>query len=207
MSRYIGENFNGVLFLLREPNSKGEPVIEKDNIIIQTLEKIKPGLIKYQNIMKNLNETNVQEDIMFQKMFNGFYRIRQRNAEFYSCYYELFENSKSEEVSFKNILVHIYKSLGRVEASFSSKLFASLRPDKPVWDSFVLKNLNLKQPNTSDKRRVDKTIELYDSICKWYDDFLLTNEASVIIENFNNMYPHAKITDTKIIDLFLWQTR
>ncbi len=31
MSRYIGKNFNGVLFLLREPNSNGKPVPEYDN--------------------------------------------------------------------------------------------------------------------------------------------------------------------------------
>lgn len=31
MSRYVGDNFNGVLFLLREPNSNGKPVSENDN--------------------------------------------------------------------------------------------------------------------------------------------------------------------------------
>lgn len=34
MSRYIGNNFNGVLFLLREPNSDGKSVEESDNIWI-----------------------------------------------------------------------------------------------------------------------------------------------------------------------------
>ncbi len=31
MSRYVNNSFNGVLFLLREPNSYGEKVIETDN--------------------------------------------------------------------------------------------------------------------------------------------------------------------------------
>ncbi len=31
MSQYIGENFNGVLFLLREPNSNEKPVDKTDN--------------------------------------------------------------------------------------------------------------------------------------------------------------------------------
>ena len=37
MSRYIGNNFNGVLFLLREPNSNGKPVPENDNVWITKL--------------------------------------------------------------------------------------------------------------------------------------------------------------------------
>lgn len=31
MSRYISDNFNGVLFLLREPNSNGKKVTRNDN--------------------------------------------------------------------------------------------------------------------------------------------------------------------------------
>ncbi len=39
------------------------------------------------------------------------------------------------------ILSEIFKNTGRVEASFASKLYATLYPDYPFIDSIVLNNL------------------------------------------------------------------
>lgn len=173
----------------------------------EALIKLEPGLHKYKVIMEKLNSTDVSKDKEFQKLFNGFYRIRQRKQEFYQAYYLILEESKGKNCSFGEILEKIYKETGRFEASFSSKLFATVAPHKPVWDSFVLQNLGLKAPYTNDKRRMEKIIILYDEISKWYEEFLHTQEAKEILSLFNDKYPNANITDVKKIDLILWQIR
>lgn len=175
--------------------------------IKQSLENIRPGLIKYIDIMNRVNSSNVSVDKEFQKKFNSFYRIRQRSPEFYDCYYNLLENSKANIITFEEVITHIYNNVGRVEASFSSKLVATINPDKPVWDTYVLHNLGLKTPYQADKNRVSKIINLYDEICEWYDEYLLREETEEVLDLFDKMYPDVLITNVKKIDFILWQMR
>ena len=113
--------------------------------IQSALYKVEPGLKKYRSIMSQINETDVSKDTMFQKEYNGFYRMRQRQPEYYTEYFNYMEKHKKQGVSYNNVLKHFYDKFGRIEASFSSKLIASINPDMPVWDEFVLKNLQLKK--------------------------------------------------------------
>ena len=84
---------------------------------------------------------------------------------------------------------------------------ATLNPDKPVWDMFVLENLGVKKIQSSAKNREEKIIEAYQKINQWYNDFLGTEEVGLILQIFDEMFPNVKITDTKKVDLFLWQHR
>jgi hypothetical protein len=173
----------------------------------EALIKIEPGLYKYLYIMERFHKTDVSKDLEFQKRFNGFYRIRQRKPEFYNEYYNFMEEHKDNEVSFDLVLEHFYNTFERVEASFSSKLVATINPNLPVWDEFILKNLGLKKPAYGTKNRINKTIELYNSIIKWYEDFLQTDDSRRMIQLFDERYKGVDITDTKKIDLILWQIR
>lgn len=175
--------------------------------IKQSLENIDSGLKKYIDIMNSLSNTNVSFDKGFQKKFNSFYRIRQRKPDFYDCYYDLLESSKGKAITFEEVILHMYNQLGRVEASFSSKLVATLNPDKPVWDMYVLQNLGLKAPYQADKNRLSKIIKLYDDMCDWYTEYLLREETIEVLKMFDKMYPDAHISNVKKIDLILWQMR
>ncbi|TLS36481.1 hypothetical protein FCL54_14795 [Pseudalkalibacillus caeni] len=93
-----------------------------------------------------INEVNITESRDFQKAYNGFYRIRQRPKEFYETYYSFMEDNKDRSPSFRDTLQHKHNVHGRVEASFSSKLVATINPDLPVWETVVLDNLGLKPP-------------------------------------------------------------
>lgn len=161
---------------------------------------------KYMNIVNDLYSVNVSQDREFQKRYNGFYKVRQKKKEFYDVYYKIMEKGKGKDITFEEVLLELYNELGSVEASFSSKLISTLDCKYPIWDSYVLKNLNIKAPRCGCKDRLRKTIETYNILCQWYDEFLICNEGIDIINKFNSMYP-CDISNTKKIDFLLWNIR
>ena len=171
------------------------------------LKNAEVGLFKYLKIMEMLNKVDVSKDSEFQRKYNHFYKMRSRTEEFYSVYYDLLESSKKSGITFDEALKYIHRKLGRVEASFCSKMVATINPEKPIWDKFVLENLNLKVPLPYSKNRIEKVIELYQEIESWYDEFLKTDEALKMINLFDHKYESIPITNLKKIDLVLWQMR
>lgn len=167
-------------------------------------DRITVGIEKYQRIMQRVRQTDVSADDDFQKLYNGFYRLRQRPASFYKCYYAYMEEQKdNQNLTFGEVLHHLYEETGEIHASFSSKLLATINPNMPVWDKFVMKNLGLRAPYTYQKNRVEKTIAIYDAICQWYK----TEEADVYLAEFNTHFPDVEMTDVKKIDWILWGRR
>lgn len=173
----------------------------------ELLTEMGPSVDKYCAIMDHVHQTNVARDSIFQRNYNGYYRVRQRAPEFYAAYYGLMELRKGSGVTFEETLWHLYEQLGRVEASFSSKLVATLNPERPIWDEYVLKNLGLKRPSSSCRNRLEQTVKLYDAIGRWYTEFLQTDQAREIIELFDSVYPGRPVTNLKKIDFLLWKTR
>jgi hypothetical protein len=171
------------------------------------LKKLEPGLKKYVNIRNMMYNVDLSTNLEFKQAFNGFYRMRQRNQLYYDTFYIFMEANKYKAPSFAETLMHINEKLNRVEASFSSKLVATINPDLPVWDKIVLNNLGLKEPAQYDKHRISKIISLYGELVAWYGVYLETDEAKEMIRMFDMEYPETGLTDTKKIDLVLWQIR
>ena len=61
----------------------------------------------------------------FQRAFNGYYRIR-RNEAWRNSYYALFLRARAESLDFRQIITDLFQATGNVEASFSSKLLATI---------------------------------------------------------------------------------
>jgi hypothetical protein len=101
----------------------------------------------------------------------------------------------------------IHRSTRRIEASFSSKLVATLDPSKPVIDKFVLRCFELRLPYWGSAGRVENTIELYEKLCLKYDGFMTSPDGVRIRNMFDERYPNANIVDIKKMDLVLWQIR
>ena len=177
------------------------------DVVKKTLPKIENGIDKYLLIMKSFRSCDVLNSIDFQKMYNGFYRIRQRSPEFYKCYYDYMEQHKNDSLTFKDIITHFYYSLNRIESSFSSKLLATVEPDMPIWDSIVLKNLGLKSPPYYKNDRLQSNIELYSHIVNWYTEYLKTQNAKDVLNVFDDIYPKVKLSNVKKIDFALWSIR
>ncbi len=177
-----------------------------DEQIKCALLRIKPGLEKYQWLQSALSNTIVSSNREFQKRFNHFYRIR-RNSEWQKHYYKLLQKHKDKAPSFKFILQELQKRTGYVEASFSSKLVATIDSEKPVIDKFVLENANLVLPYPKARDRIDQIVQRYIDLEKIYENFLKTPSGESLVSMFKAKFPDAGITDIKMADLVFWQTR
>ncbi|MBQ7541939.1 MAG: hypothetical protein IJT44_06565 [Clostridia bacterium] len=173
---------------------------------VENLSLHKKGMEKYACIMRQVRATNVSSDEDFQRTFAGFYKVR-RNAAWRKAYFDLFEANKHDrDVSFASILRSMFGSTGRIEASFSSKMLATLRPEMPIWDSIVLAALHVKPCRDSDKqKRLERTIELYDSIVCRYDRFASLPESDALVRAFDAAFPeYVGFSKTKKIDFLIW---
>ena len=171
------------------------------DLLIKSLE-----LDTYAYIMNQAYKTNVARDEDFQKKFNHFYRIR-RDSNWREKYYEIFENNKTnkDDVTFENILCNIYVFTDKTEASFASKMLATINPEKPIWDSRVLSFLNLKPKGKNVGELQDSIIEIYAQIEEWYRVYLATDEARENISLFDKLLPqYSWISDVKKIDYLIW---
>lgn len=165
------------------------------------------GLDKYQFIMEQIKKTDVSTDVDFQRTFNVFYIVR-RNEAWRKVYYEHFESVKYGVPTFASILTHLYECTGNIEPSFSSKMLATIFSDKPIWDRYVIQNLNMELIGTTKEERLANAVVLYSNIEKWYADFLQTNKSKECIEAFDRVMPDYKhISSIKKIDSILWSIR
>jgi hypothetical protein len=176
--------------------------------IEEAIWKARKGISQYLEIMELLPKSNVAENAEFQRKYNAFYRVRQRPAEWYRTYFSFMQEWKDRKPSFDFMLDYLHNSLGRYEPSFSSKMVATLNPEEPIWDKFVLENTNTTPPSYSDPNKIEKAKAAYNAIQSWYRHFLNSAEGKFLVGCFDEAVDdHAKITNIKKADFVLWQTR
>lgn len=76
----------------------------------------------------------VASDRAFQRVFTAFYRVW-RSGDWRAALFENLERAKASPICFGDALHQLREATGRVEASFASKLVATVDPDLPVIDS------------------------------------------------------------------------
>lgn len=54
------------------------------------------------------------------------------------------------------------------QVSFSSKMLATLHSDQPIWDKYVVHNLELTVP----KKNLDEMVDVYEKIVEWYEGYI-----------------------------------
>ena len=116
---------------------------------------------------------------------------------------------------FEEILRRLLPKSNRVEASFTSKLLATVNPNIAVWDSNVLSHLDdVIVPSTiKDKgAQITNTVIAYKDLINAINK-LKNNEGKMYIDVFDktlegieleSTYSLSKVTSTKKIDLVLW---
>lgn len=206
----IGEDALNQLGESKNKNTD-KSVFNQDDVkkAIKLLEQRKASIARYYDLLQLSAAVNVAEDLSFQKAFTAFYRLR-RDKHWRAYYFELFERMKSRktQASFEEIQLRLFQKCGQIESSFSSKMLATINPDMPIWDSYVLKNLGLKLRGKNKEERFSMAVVLYDNICSWYKDFLKTDESKEMIGMFDQAFPeYSNITEIKKIDFIIWALR
>jgi len=127
-----------------------------ENQILIAINKTKKGVEQYLEIMRLFSIKNVAQDENFQRKYNAFYRVRQRDENWYKVYYQLMEEKKGQNISFPEVLRYFKVNLNRYEPSFSSKLVATHNPNMPVWDVYGV--------NPTDCTKYDRVLDRIDSL-------------------------------------------
>ncbi len=179
----------------------------KIELVKANIDKIGIGLKKYNTIMDELYTVDVSKNLNFQRMYNHFYRMGRRSEVYYTLYFALMESLKGKDVSYSYILQEIYSSTGRIEASFASKLLATINPSMPVWDKFVLQNFNLKAPYYYSSDRLVKIANVYKEIETRFQENIETQQWIEELEKFDDFFPGNNLTQVKKADLIIWQMR
>ncbi len=174
--------------------------------VVVALPRIAPGLAKYRGIQARLHGTDTRVDRDFQRAFNGFYRVR-RGSKWQAAFYDLLEQEKASPRGFAASLRDLHATTGRHEASFASKLAATVDPALPVLDAFVLKNVGLRLPSAGRRDRLAAIVDVHAQVGRWYADALASPYGQAAVQAFDAVYPDSGVTDLKKLDLVLWQMR
>jgi len=179
--------------------------ITKQQIDI-ALSLIEDDLKKYYWIQNNLNNIDVSRDRIFQKKYNGFYKVR-RNHFWRQHYFSILERAKFRGITFEKAMDEILRQTGRYEASFASKLVATVNPEFPVIDKYVLKNVGLRLPYYSANDKKARIIEVYEILVNKFQKFMQTEIYVFLVKRFAEKFPWANINPIKMVDLVLWKSR
>jgi len=190
-----------------------EIINKNDTEKIKTaLWKKRNAIQKYIEIMKEIKDSNghISQNKDFQKKYKNFYRMyvaRSLTEDFFNAYFKYLEdNYENKEIEFETVIKYISNESKRIEASFSSKLLATINPDKAIWDKNVRSHLEI--PNA---KSIDDAIKLYDELeTKLKDKYLNTELGAEYIRIFDETFKDKKdwnlnnLTKMKKLDLVLW---
>ena len=179
--------------------------------VLDRLTKVETALGQYDYLQRSLSACDVVTNREYRTAFNRYYRMRQRRPRWYEVFFSILEREKrSDAVSFRIVLEEILRKTGRLEASFGSKLIATINANLPVWDQHVLDNLGLKAPSWSrdTEWRLNCCVELYSSIQAWSSRVIQHDGFWEWRRRFDGAFPQFRhFMDIKKLDLFLWQSR
>ena len=151
-----------------------QKVTERQEAAFAGLASRRSDLTRYAHSIADLHATNVATDADYQRRFNALYGVR-RNAQWRDVYFTLLEARKLQsDVRFLSVLTAIRDATGRVEASFASKLVATIDPTRAIYDSIVRRNLGLPQRSIGSTSRID-------ALCRDYDVIQMALEQSIAI--------------------------
>lgn len=175
------------------------------------------GLTAYLKTLEVFN-VDVSADENYQKNFTSYYRVR-RDANWLKKYYEFMEAHKHDtNLTFETIIRYLSSVPHKVnkkvspsgyattiEASFASKMLATINPNYPIWDSQVVRALKYKIEAVEDEAKLEEYIDVYSKLTNEIHAFIETEEGKECIRLFDELFPnHKHLNSFKKIDFYLW---
>lgn len=170
------------------------------------LPRVDKGLRQYLELQAYVADHDAFDDCKFRRRYNGFYRVR-RGPAWQDAFYGLMARARRERLEFPAVLRALIQDTNRYEASFASKLTATIDPSAPVIDSIVLNNLGLRLRHATTTNRVMEICMLHQKLASLFQQFLGSANGEYLVSRFRKMYPTANITKVRMLDLVLWQSR
>jgi hypothetical protein len=170
------------------------------------LQQVGEGLGQYLWLQGRVAEAGDFRDAEFRRRFNRFYRVR-RGPAWQDAFYSLMDRATNEDMQFRDVLHALYTDTGRYEASFASKLVATLDPSQPVIDAIVLGNVGLRLPPYGGRDRAARICDVHRQLGSLSAVFLDGETGEYLVREFRRTYPGAEITEMKMLDLVLWHPR
>jgi len=166
-------------------------------------------LDRYSFTVSGLRRIDVSSDPRFQKTFNGLYMVR-RGEAWRMAYFGIMEAHKNDlEVRFETVLQKIFEKTGRVEASFASKLIATINPNNCIYDSVIRMNLGI--PSRAGPFFPSRSAALGDDyrvISAFFEACLATDRFLGLRLAFDQTFPDFQhFSDIKVLDFMIWQMR
>jgi hypothetical protein len=124
------------------------------------LPRVAEGLHRYVHLQAQSHLGDLRANAAYRTQFNRFYRVR-RDKAWQDQFYDLLERTKRRPTAFAAVLRALHRRTGRYEASFASKLLATVDPEMPVIDAVVLKNLGLRLPAYGAPQRAERLVALH----------------------------------------------
>lgn len=177
----------------------------------------------YVEIQKAVSSADLSADGEFAGKFCRFYRVRRSKKFWRPAFFHRMSVLRRSTLqaplpSFGEVLRALADDLPktergnrRVEASFASKMLATLDPERPILDSVVLKYYRLSLPTSgTEASRIENTIEVFNTLesnvkaeldcSSWRERRLRFDEAFSDIDlNY--------LTDVKALDFMIWASR
>jgi len=184
-------------------------ILQAQQTILGNLKR--PNVIRklrtYCCLQASLLQVDVSADLYYRRRYTWFYVMRLQPHTWLDKYFCLLQAQKGNKaISFAPTLRTL--STQRVEGAFSSKLVATVRPDMPVIDRWVISNLGLKRPTGSFEQRIDGWVELHSDIQSLYKSLLAQDMFKEIQDYFDSSFQQFPgLTDEKKLDILLWQLR
>lgn len=177
---------------------------------------LRDGIVRYLKVQDELVKTpDVGASESFQALFKSFYGMRFKKG-WYAAFFVIMQRYRTCPSSFEEVLIAIAEKSGSCEASFASKLCATLDPTLPVIDSKVLAVLQQFLPTRGNwkllttatlPQKMACAIEVHRSLNAVIGLLKEADTFTSLIERFDCHHGKLKLTATKKLDLLLWQLR
>ena len=169
-----------------------------------TLNLLDDAVGQYMWLRENLHATNVATDETFQRTFNRLYQLRRR-LQWRHTFFSILEARKANPLPFDEALDLLFLIDEHQEASFASKLVATIDYNRAVIDKRVLRQAGLRLPLYGVANRRTRIIETYHDLEQWMSNLRDSECGHNAVAAFRQRFPDANISETKILDFILWK--
>ena len=179
------------------------------------------GIDAYQKIMSSpsLTAGTVSSDATFQTTFTTFYKLfvgsgvsKTAAVPYRKKYFAIFDKyiklkNAGKRFTYEDVFRDVSAITGKNESSFSSKIYHTLFPDYPIYDSVVgIKHLGFSRPRTNAD---------YEDYCNYFSGAMVgghvlcsPSDRAWLLGEFRRIYPASvTFTDAKVLDFVLWIDR